>query len=76
EFVRVKLESDGEAFVARPTGNQSSGVLSSLSRADGLLIGPAAKSVLKTGDYAEVLLLAPESGPVEASFFEERVHNH
>jgi molybdopterin molybdotransferase len=46
EFVRVKLERrDGELW-ATPTGNQSSGVLSSLSRADALLIGPAKETVL------------------------------
>ncbi len=41
EFVRVRLERrQGEIFAA-PTGNQGSGVLSSLSRAEALLIGPA-----------------------------------
>ena len=39
EFVRVRLErKDGEIY-ATPTGNQGSGILSSLSRADALLIG-------------------------------------
>jgi molybdopterin molybdotransferase len=57
EFVRVMLERrDGELF-ATPTGNQSSGVLSSLSRADALLIGREELTVLKAGDQATVLLL-------------------
>ncbi|MGH7813987.1 MAG: molybdopterin molybdotransferase MoeA [Candidatus Binataceae bacterium] len=78
EFVRVKLERDREEYVARPTGNQSSGVLSSLSRADGLLIGPAAETMLKAGAYADVLLLGAgaESGPVGAPPFEERRQSH
>ena len=73
EFVRVRLSRrDGEIFAA-PTGNQSSGVLSSLSRADGLLIGPAAATALKAGDQAVVLLLAPGAGADCATFFEERL---
>src|SRR5260370_13829126 len=43
EFVRVKIERDGESLSATPTGNQCSGILRSLSRADGLLIGPSAE---------------------------------
>jgi molybdopterin molybdotransferase len=57
EFVRVKLaRRDGEV-ISTPTGNQSSGVLSSLSRADALLIGPADVTTLEPGDQATVLLL-------------------
>ncbi|MGH7840257.1 MAG: molybdopterin molybdotransferase MoeA [Candidatus Binataceae bacterium] len=57
EFVRVTLERREDGLFATPTGNQSSGVLSSLSRADALLIGPAELTVLKAGDQATVLLL-------------------
>ena len=76
EFVRVKLERrDGELFAA-PAGNQSSGVFSSLSRADGLLIGPAAVSVLHQGDQATVLLLTGAAGADTAPFFEEPRRRH
>lgn len=69
EFVRVRLERrDGEWF-ATPTGQQGSGILSSVSRADGLLIGPAAETTLRTGAQARVLLL---SGAVDEPFFERR----
>ena len=72
EFVRVRLERrDGELYAA-PSGNQSSGVLSSLARADGLLIGPAATTTLRAGDQAVVLLLAPGAGADCAAFFEAR----
>jgi molybdopterin molybdotransferase len=72
EFVRVKLERrDGETFAA-PTGNQGSGILSSLSRADGLLIGPAAETMLRAGAQGTVLLLTTVTGE---SFFERR-HSH
>jgi len=57
EFVRVRVAREGDELIATPAGSQSSGVLSSLSRANGLLIGPAAATVLKRGDYATVLLL-------------------
>jgi len=73
EFVRVTLtRRNGEVYAA-PTGNQSSGVLSSLSRAHGLLIGPASERVLKAGSQAAVLLL--ESGPAAdtVAYFEERL---
>jgi molybdopterin molybdotransferase len=58
EFVRVKLERrDGELF-ALPAGVQGSNILSGLSRADGLLIGPANETLLKAGFQATVLLLS------------------
>jgi molybdopterin molybdotransferase len=68
EFVRVRLERRGGAIMARPTGSQGSGIFSSLSRADGLLIGPAAVSLLREGDQATVLLLG---APADAAFFED-----
>ena len=58
EFVRVKLERrDGEVY-ALPAGVQGSNILSGLSRADGLLIGPASENLLKAGFQATVLLLS------------------
>jgi molybdopterin molybdotransferase len=71
EFVRVKVERRDGQFFASPTGNQSSGVLSSLSRAEALLIGPARENLLKAGDQATVLLL--DTVADDAAFFEERL---
>jgi len=71
EFVRVRIAREGEEYVATPTGNQGSGILSSLSRADGLLIGPAAIALLRKGDQATVLRLGPGAG--DAAFFEARL---
>ena len=62
EYVRVKLERDGDGYTATPTGNQGSGILSSLSRADGLLIGPSTETILKAGAQATVLLLGGLDG--------------
>ena len=85
EFVRVKLEHDTEAtdrggYLATPTGSQGSGILSSLSRADGLLIGPRTETMLKAGAQATVLLLGAGLdggiGVVTATeLFEGRVHS-
>jgi molybdopterin molybdotransferase len=68
EFVRVKLERrDGEVY-AMPTGAQGSGILSSLSRADGLLIGPAKETLLKAGSQVTVLLLTGAGAEEEIGF--------
>jgi molybdopterin molybdotransferase len=72
EFVRVKLERRGDDLFASPTGSQGSGILSSVSRADGLLIGPAAERMLRAGAQATVLLLG---GASDDAFFERR-HSH
>lgn len=73
EFVRVALvRRNGEVYAA-PTGNQGSGVLSSLSRAHGLLIGPATERVLKAGSQAAVLLLDSAAAADTEAYFEERL---
>jgi molybdopterin molybdotransferase len=78
EFVRVKLERDADGWLATPTGSQGSGILSSLSRADGLLIGPSTETILKAGAQATVLLLGAEGemGAVTAvELFEGRTQS-
>ena len=56
-LLRVTLERDGETVVARSTGNQSSGVLKSMIRAQGILIFPAEASELAAGVSAAVQVL-------------------
>ncbi len=58
-LVRVLLERRGDEVVATSTGNQSSGVLRSMARAQGLLIFPADATELAVGADAEVQLLDP-----------------
>jgi molybdopterin molybdotransferase len=53
-FVRVHLEREGDAVLARSTGNQSSGVLRSMSLARGLLVFPADATELPAGSLATV----------------------
>ncbi len=59
-FVRVQLRHEGGEVVATSTGNQSSGVLRSLALAQGLLIFPAAASLLDEGETAEVQVVDEE----------------
>ena len=67
--MRVTLARDGERFVARSTGNQSSGVLRSMALAQGLLVFPAEATELAAGSVADVqvldadVLAAPEPAP-------------
>ena len=56
-FVRVRLETrDGQVF-ASATGNQSSGVLTSLIRGDGLAIFPTDSELLVEGAEVDVQIL-------------------
>ncbi len=56
-FVRVALERRDGEVLARATGSQGSGVLRSMTRAQGLLIFPAEASTLNEGDTATVQVL-------------------
>ena len=56
-FVRVRLAQENGVLVASSTGNQSSGVLSSMARAHGLLLFPAEATKLAAGDTVEVQVL-------------------
>jgi molybdopterin molybdotransferase len=55
---RVQLERDAQGrFVARRTGSQSSGVLSSMSLAQGLLLMDRASTGVQEGDPVRVMVL-------------------
>jgi molybdopterin molybdotransferase len=49
EFVRVHLETENGGWMARSTGPQGSGILSSMTRANGYAILPAAVEHLEAG---------------------------
>jgi molybdopterin molybdotransferase len=59
-FVRVILERRGEQLWASSTGNQSSGVLSSMSRARGLMVFPREAVALAQGETVTVQVLDDE----------------
>lgn len=59
-FVRVALERDGDAWLARSTGNQSSGVLRSMILAQGILLFPADATQLPAGSEVAVQVVDDE----------------
>jgi molybdopterin molybdotransferase len=61
EFVRVRLDVDGDGPVATPFSSQSSGVLTSLGAGASLLVGPAAERTLSGGTRYPVLVATPET---------------
>lgn len=64
QYVRVRVRQQSGAFVAQLTGEQGSGVLSSMARADGLLIVPEGMTEVEPGTRLDVLMLNwPEVEP-------------
>ena len=57
EFIRCRLEEENGRFLASSTGTQSSGVLRSLSLAQGLIVAREDQTVLRKGSYAPAILL-------------------
>ncbi len=56
-FARVKLRRQGNRYLARLTGPQGSGILTSLTQADGLLIVPEGTRIIREGDEVSVQIL-------------------
>jgi molybdopterin molybdotransferase len=56
-FVRVALERSESGILARPTGNQSSGVLTSMIRGQGLAVFPLEAEKLEAGEEVAVQVL-------------------
>lgn len=57
EFIRVQLAHDDNGYLASATGTQSSGVLLSMAKADGLLVVPSDSTGLTAGERVTVQLL-------------------
>ncbi len=57
EFVRVMLRREASGYAASSTGDQGSGILASMSRAEGLMIVPAASRGLAADSKVTVQLL-------------------
>ncbi len=56
-FLRVRLDRDQGGLVASLTGSQSSGVLTSMAAADGLLVVPESGGDFDAGDTLPVIVL-------------------
>ncbi len=62
-YVRVRVEQQGNEYLAYLTGEQGSGILSSMVEADGLAILPEEWSSAKRGSRVQVWMLDWERGP-------------
>jgi molybdopterin molybdotransferase len=56
-YARVVVEAEGEGYVCRLAGSQSSGVLSALARANGLAVVPENSADVEPGQRVRVMLL-------------------
>jgi len=56
-FIRVYVERRGEGYVARSTGEQGSGILTSVARANGLLVVPENVAYVHAGEMVDIQLL-------------------
>lgn len=63
-FIRVSVEKRDGQHIARTTGEQGSGILTSLSRANGLLVMPEDVTLIRAGETVQVQMLDwPETEP-------------
>jgi molybdopterin molybdotransferase len=68
-FLRVTLDQSHEGWVARLTGEQGSGILTSVARADALLVMPLDVDTLEAGEAAVALpLSSPDDAQDEPGF--------
>jgi molybdopterin molybdotransferase len=58
KLLRVRLEYRGQKLLAFSSGDQSTGMLKTLMRADGLAVLPAARSTLQAGEEVEVHVMS------------------
>jgi len=58
-YLRVNLRRDGNTLIATTTGTQSSGALTSMVKADGLIIIPEGVQYASAGEIFSVRLLRP-----------------
>ncbi len=56
-FARAIVSREGDRYVARTTGPQGSGILTSMSRANGLVIVPEDVASVEQGETVKVLML-------------------
>ncbi|MFW6125584.1 MAG: gephyrin-like molybdotransferase Glp [Chloroflexota bacterium] len=56
-FVRAIVRKEGDRYYATPTGPQGSGILTSMSRANGLAVIPEHVQDMNEGDTIQVLML-------------------
>jgi molybdopterin molybdotransferase len=57
QFLRVRIESGEEGYVARTAGDQNTGILRTLALADGIAVLPRERTAFAAGEKVDVLLL-------------------
>jgi molybdopterin molybdotransferase len=60
------MERGGEGFLASSSGTQSTGMLKTLSRADGIAVLPSERSSYSAGDEVDVHLISDHVLRLEA----------
>jgi molybdopterin molybdotransferase len=60
-FLRVIVDWDGDVLVARLTGPQGSGLLTSMARANALLVVPPERQVVRAGETLRAILLGDDA---------------
>ena len=64
-FLRATLRRDGDVYKATLTGPQGSGILTSMARADALLVIPAGRDAVLPGETVNAILLGDAQAFVE-----------
>jgi molybdopterin molybdotransferase len=57
QFLRVQVRSEGGRLVASSSGDQNTGILRTMLRANGIVILPAGRERFEAGDEVDVLIL-------------------
>ncbi len=68
QYVRVRVEQRAEEWLAHLTGEQGSGVLTSMMHADGLMIVPEGMTEVEPGNVLPVLMLHWPELPSDQSY--------
>lgn len=66
KFLRVRLESSGGRLLAFNSGNQTTGMLKTLIRADGIAVLPAERSSFAVGDEVDAHVISGNALMLEA----------
>ncbi len=56
-FIRARIRREGNGYAVVTTGEQGSGILKSMVRANGLIVLPEKATVARAGDMVTVQLL-------------------
>ncbi|MFC1855593.1 gephyrin-like molybdotransferase Glp [Thermodesulfobacteriota bacterium] len=56
-FIRAIIKKTKSGYTAKPTGTQSSGVLMSMSRANGLIVAESKRETIEKGETVNVIVL-------------------